>query len=84
MGCIYFVDSFTCFCLQINGDAKYYFLSCPSHYDRGLIVIRVYYFQIWNKENNIIIIRRIIICHMVTMYIETHYTKSYFQVLKAT
>ena len=36
------------FCLQISRDAKYFFLSCLRHCDRGLIVVIVYYFQIWN------------------------------------
>ena len=41
------------------------------HCDRGLIVVIIEYFQIWNqKEHNIIIIR-IINSHMGSMYIET-------------
>ena len=33
------------------------FLSCPMHFDRGLIVFIEYNFQIWNKKEHIIIIR---------------------------
>ena len=32
--------------------AKYFFLSCPRICDRGLIVVIVYYLQIWNKKKN--------------------------------
>ena len=32
-------------------DTKYFFLSCPRYCDWGLIVVIVYYFQIWNKKN---------------------------------
>ena len=45
----FYLYSFEWFCLQISG-AKYFFLSCPRHYDWGLIVVIVYYFQIWNKK----------------------------------
>ena len=40
------LHSFEWFCLQISSDTKYYFLFC----DRGLIVVKIYYFQIWNKK----------------------------------
>ena len=45
-----FWDSFEWFCLQINSDAKYFFLSCPRHCDQGLIVVIVYYFQSERKN----------------------------------
>ena len=45
-----FGDSFEWFCLQIKKDAKYFFLSCPRHCDRGLKVVIVNYFQIWIKK----------------------------------
>ena len=48
--------------------------ACPKHCDRGLIVVIVYYFQIWNKEEHNIIISSIICSHMGLMYIETLYT----------
>ena len=41
------------------------------HCDRGLIVVIVYYFQIWNKKDHNIIISRVISSHMGPMYIET-------------
>ena len=49
------------------------FLSCPRHFDQGLIVVIVYDFQIWNKREHNIIIIRVIIYHMGPMYIETPY-----------
>ena len=45
-----FRDSFEWFFLQISSDAKYFFLSCPRLCDQGLIVVIIYYFQIWNKN----------------------------------
>ena len=45
-----FWGSFEWFCLQINSDAKYFFLSCSRHCDQRLIVVIVYYFQTWNKK----------------------------------
>ena len=70
--CIYFETVFEWFCLEINSKAKYLFSSSPKHWDQGLIVVTVYYFQIWKKkkkEQNIII--RVISNHMGSMYIET-------------
>ena len=45
---------FEWFCLQINCDPNN-FLSRPRHRDPGLVVVVVYYIQIWNKleHNNI-------------------------------
>ena len=39
-------NSFEGSCLQISCDTKYFFLSCPRHFDQGLIVVIDYYFQI--------------------------------------
>ena len=58
---------FEWFCLQIS-NAKYVFLSCLRHCNRGLIVVIVYYFQIWNKKEHIIS-SRVINCHMGPVYI---------------
>ena len=59
-----FWDSFEWFCLQISSEAKYVFLSRPRYCDRGLIVVIVYHFQIWNKKKHSLIISRVISCHM--------------------
>ena len=67
-----FWGSLECFCLLISSDAKYFFVSCPRHCDRGLIVVIVCYFQIWNKTEHNIIIRRVINSHLGPMYIATH------------
>ena len=68
-----FWDNFEWFCLQINSDTKYFFLSCPRHCDQGLLVVsRVYYFQIWNKKEHLII-SRVISSHMGPMDIVTLY-----------
>ena len=76
MSCIYFETVLNDFYLQISSDAKYFFLSCPRYCDWGLIVAIVYYFQIWNRKEHIIIIissssSRVINSHMCSMYIET-------------
>ena len=63
--------SFEWFCLQISHDAKHFFVSCPRHCDRVLIVVIVYYFQIWNKKKHNIIISRLISSHMGPMFFET-------------
>ena len=47
-----FWNSFEWFCLQISSDAKYFFLPCPRYCNWELIVVIVYYFQIWNKKKN--------------------------------
>ena len=59
-----FWDSFKWFCLQISWDAKYFFLYCSSNCDQGLIVVKVYYFQIWSKKEPIISSGRVISSHM--------------------
>ena len=41
--------------------------------DWGLIVVIVYYFQIWSKKEHNIIISRVINSHMGPMYIEIPY-----------
>ena len=50
-----------------------FFLSCPRHCDQRLIVVIVYYFQIWNKEEHSIISSRVMSSYMGPMYIETYY-----------
>ena len=76
-----FSDSFEWFCLQIRSDAKYFFLLCPRHCDQGLIVVILYYFQIWNKKECYIIIRRVISRHMGPMYSETPNIYVYWDIL---
>ena len=49
------------------------FVSCSSHYDRGLIVVIVYYFQIWNLKEHIIISSRVINSPMGPIYIKTSF-----------
>ena len=49
------LHSFEWYSLQIIRDAEYFFFSCPRHCDWELIIIIVYYFQIWNKKEHIII-----------------------------
>ena len=66
------------FLLQISSAAKYFFLSFPRHWDRGLIVVILYYFQIYEKEHNIIC--RVINNHMSPMYTETPYMYVYINV----
>ena len=66
-----FWDIFKWFCLQISSDTKYFFLSCPRYCDWRLIVVIVYYFQIWNKKKHNIISSRVISSHIGPMYIET-------------
>ena len=66
-----FLDNFDWFCLQINSDIKYFFISCPMHCDQGLIVVIIYYFKIRNKKEHNIISSRVIRSHMVPMYTET-------------
>ena len=75
-----FWDSFEWFCLQINSDAKYFFLSCPRYYRikyQGLIVVIGYHFQIWNKKEHNIIISWVIRSNMGPMYIETPYISTH-------
>ena len=67
-----FRDSFEWFCLQISSDANYFFLFGPRHCDQGLIVIIVYYFQIWNKKNT-----TLLLVELLTMSIETPYTSDF-------
>ena len=66
-----FWDSFEWFYLQISSDTKYFFLSYSRNYDQGLIVITVYYFQIWNKKKNTTLLLVELLSHMGPMYIET-------------
>ena len=73
MGCIYFETVLNDFLSKYIVTQNIFFLSCPRHCDQGLIVVIVYYFQIWNRKENIIIISRVISSHMGPMYIETPY-----------
>ena len=50
---------------------KIFLLSFARHCDWGLIVVMIYYFQIWNKQEHIIIISKVISSHMGLMYSET-------------
>ena len=49
------------------------FFCCQKHCDRGIIIVIVNYFQIWNKNEHNIIISRVISSHIGPMYIETPY-----------
>ena len=51
-----FWDNFDWFCLKISSDAKYFFLSYSRQCDQGLIVVIVFYFQIWNKKPTILLL----------------------------
>ena len=51
---------------------KIFFLSCAKHCDRGLTVVIVYYFQIWNKKEHIMI-SKVISRKEGPMYIEIPY-----------
>ena len=51
---------------------KIFFHSCQRPCDKELIIVRIFYFQIWNKNNeHDIIIYRVINSHMGLKYIET-------------
>ena len=71
-------DDFEWFCFQISNDTKYFF-SRPRHGDQGLIVGVVFYLQIWNKKQHIII-SRVISGHMGPMYIETSSLSIYLSI----
>ena len=70
----FWLDNFEWFYFEISSEAKYFFLSCLRYCDWGLIVVIVYYFQIWSKKEHHIIISRVINSHFGSMYIETPYT----------
>ena len=72
-GLYLFWVSFEWFCLKIRSDTKYFPLSCLRDCDQELIVVIVYYFQIWNKKEHTIIINSVISCHMGPIYIEILY-----------
>ena len=42
-----------------------------------LVVVIIYYFQIWNKKERWVIISRVISSHVGPMYIETPYISSH-------
>ena len=54
--------------------SKIFFLSCPKHCDRGLIVVMAYPFRFWNKKEHKIIVSRVISSQIGPMYIKTRYT----------
>ena len=67
MSCIYFGTVFNNFVSKLEVTQNI-FTFRPRHWDRSLIVVLVYYFQIWNKKEHHIIINRV---HMGPMNIET-------------
>ena len=73
-----FWDSFEWFSLQINCDAKYFFLLSKAFGLRIIIVVTAYYFQIWNKKEHNIISCRLISSHTDPMYIETPWYIDWF------
>ena len=68
MGCIYFETVFNDFVSKLV--KQNIFLSCRRHFDQGLLMSIVYYFQIWNKKEHNIISSRVISRHMSPKYIE--------------
>ena len=49
------------------------FLSCPNHCDKGLILIIVYFFWIWNKKEHNVIFSWVISSHIGPKYVESPY-----------
>ena len=80
MDCIYFETILNDFCLQISCDAKYFFHSCSRSSEQGLIVVIVYYFQIWNQKERNIIICRVISNHITHVYWDTLYIYMYIYI----
>ena len=70
MSCIYFETVLNDFVAKLVV-MQNIFLSYSRHCNQGLIVVIVYYFQIWNQKEHNIINRRIISSHMSLMYMET-------------
>ena len=68
----FYFHSFEWFCLQISSDTNIF-----SSLVQGFIVVRICYFQIWNKKEHNIIISRIISSHMGLMYNETPNISAY-------
>ena len=66
-----FWNSFELFCLLLSSDTKYLFLSRLNHYDRGLIAVIVYYFQIWNKKKEYSISSWVISSHIGPKFNDT-------------
>ena len=73
----FWLHSFEWFCLQVRNDTKCISLSYTRHCDQALIVVRVFYFLIWNKKEHNIIISSVISSHMSSMYIEMPYISSH-------
>ena len=72
-GCIYLETVLSDFFLQISRTniLQIFFFSCPRHCDRGLIVVKVCYVQIWNKNRRNI--SRVVSSHMGPIYIKIPY-----------
>ena len=68
-----FWESFEWFYLQKSCDEKYFSSLVQGKGDRGLILVIIYYFQIWNEKEHNIIISRIINTHTGPMYIDRPY-----------
>ena len=66
-----FCENFEWLDLQISRGTKYFFFSGPNQWDWGLIVVIVYYFEIWNIKQNSVSISRVISSHIGPMNIET-------------
>ena len=60
MGCIYIETGFENFVSKLLV-TQIIFLSCLRYYDQGSILVRVYYFQIWNKKEYNMINSRVIV-----------------------
>ena len=71
MGFTYFETVLNDFRLKIFSDAKYVFFFCLRRWDRGLKVVRVNYFQIWNINEYNMVISRVISSQISPMYFET-------------
>ena len=50
------LHSFEWFCLQISCDTKYFPLLSKAMCEQWLIVVIVYYFQIWNKKKTTLLL----------------------------
>ena len=79
MSCIYFERILNDF-VSKKEKAPNIFFSGPRLYDRELVVVLVYYFQIRNKKEYNIIISRVTSSHMGPVYIETLYIYIYIYI----
>ena len=69
----FWLHSFFLIILSPNKLGCIFSISFPLYCFRGLIVVIVYFFQIWNKKEHNIIRSRVISSHTRLMYIETPY-----------